>query len=187
MHSAAVCIISKTTTNTNHPANLLPRHHHTLAVRNFDQLPQSIPNRHLPRLSQSSRGTHTLHLRHTSIQRRCHPQALRSLMLDKGMSNLLRIYREHALELLYALQTSSDTQYKWAQPKDTYLDLQVLCQDHPAFPLYILMSASHTLKGDVLIDIVEAGINPKTTKYHLSTRCRIFRNSKSADQAAGRI
>lgn len=55
------------------------------------------------------------------------------------MSNILKIYREHALELLYQPQTPLDVNYK--PRSSTYLDLQVLSQNHPGFPLYLLMSA----------------------------------------------
>jgi hypothetical protein len=101
----------------------------------FGQLPRSILNHPRTQLLHDSQQTPT-NSRH--IHKRSLPLVHRNfLQPDKGMSNLLRIYREHTLEMLYQPQTHSDVKF---QPAN-YLDTRVLNQEHPAFPLYLLMSA----------------------------------------------
>lgn len=68
------------------------------------------------------------------------------------MSNLLRIYREHALELLYEPWGSSKSTYKSIKATDTSIDLRVLSQQHPGFPLYILMSGVLYMECHKLMD-----------------------------------
>lgn len=62
------------------------------------------------------------------------------------MSNLLRIYREHALELLYNLSPTQNSK-DYPATSVSYIDVRVLCQHHPAFPLYLLMSGPHVRTG----------------------------------------
>ena len=67
------------------------------------------------------------------------------------MSKLLRIHREHALELLYNPQTVPNITFN--HPPDIpipYIDIRVASQDHPAFPLYLLMSAPQLYTKDLL-------------------------------------
>jgi hypothetical protein len=63
------------------------------------------------------------------------------------MSTLLRIYREHTLELLYNPQKQAPEVDFGGLPEKAipYVDPRVLSQDHPGFPLYLLMSAPRFL------------------------------------------
>ena len=67
------------------------------------------------------------------------PQILQSIR--RGMSNLLQTYQVQAWELLYH-HTPESSPYSPLSPTP-YLDLRVLCQDHPLFHLYLLMSAPY--------------------------------------------
>jgi len=89
------------------------------------------------------------------------------------MSNLLVIYQEYALDMLYRPQTNSDVKLQAA----TYLDTRVLSQEHPAFPLYLLMSAPSFSSSISANPRAEANRTKRTKKYHLLMRCRMFRGS----------
>jgi len=80
------------------------------------------------------------------IQKRSPLQAPRNFLRPgKGMSSLLKIYREHALELLYQPPRHIDVDHK-PRSSSYLLDLRVVSQGHPAFPLYLLMSAPRFCK-----------------------------------------
>jgi hypothetical protein len=67
------------------------------------------------------------------------------------MSKRLRIYREHALELLHNPQTVPDITFNHTPDVPIpYIDIRVASQDHPAFPLYLLMSAPQLYTKDML-------------------------------------